>query len=153
MSPADALRDIVSSLPGGEGKEMSRDIENIQRMRDSATTGGKRPEDMSPQELHSILWQILTFRDSVVKKIEKTIGEFTDICYSERLIIAMNRENSWTWSIDREVNRCNFWYVTSFSIWQIDLDDICLVFVLTTLEVSSKNFCFCIESRAFVSLS
>ena len=74
VSPADALREMLSAIPGGEGKEMSRDIDNIQRMRDSATTGGKKPEEMSPQELHAVLWQILTFRDSVVKKIEKTIG-------------------------------------------------------------------------------
>ena len=26
--------------------------------------GGKRPEDLSPQELHSVLWQVLSFRDS-----------------------------------------------------------------------------------------
>ena len=74
VSPADALREMLSAIPGGEGKEMSRDIDNIQRMRDSATAGGKKPEEMSPQELHAVLWQILTFRDSVVKKIEKTIG-------------------------------------------------------------------------------
>lgn len=40
---------------------MSRDLESIERMRDG---GGKRPEDMSPQELHAALWKILTFRDS-----------------------------------------------------------------------------------------
>jgi hypothetical protein len=28
---------------------------------------------MSPQELHTTLWQILEFRDNIVKKIEKTI--------------------------------------------------------------------------------
>ena len=43
---------------------MSRDLDSIERMRDSATGGGKRPEAMSPQELHSALWKILTFRDS-----------------------------------------------------------------------------------------
>jgi hypothetical protein len=69
------------ALPGGEGAELSRDLDGIQRMRDSATGGGKRPEDMSPQELHSALWQVLTFRDSIMKKIEKTIREFTDIWY------------------------------------------------------------------------
>lgn len=53
---------------------MSRDLDNIQRMRDSASAGGKKPEEMSPQELYSVVWQILTFRDSVVKKIEKIIG-------------------------------------------------------------------------------
>ena len=46
---------------------MSRDLETIERMRDGAngaSGGGKRPEDMSPQELHTALWRILTFRDS-----------------------------------------------------------------------------------------
>lgn len=35
--------------------------------------GGKRPEDMSPQEIHAVLWQVLSFRDSIAKKIEGTI--------------------------------------------------------------------------------
>lgn len=64
---------------------MSRDLDNIQRMRASASSGGKKPEDMSPQELHSALWQILTFRDSIVKKIEKTIGKSTT-CAVERAV-------------------------------------------------------------------
>lgn len=55
---------------------------------------GKRPEEMNPQEIHAVLWQVLSFRDSgvyttsdaaygrtetctvVVKKISKTIGEW-----------------------------------------------------------------------------
>lgn len=45
---------------------MSRDLDSIETMRASAggPGGGKRPEDMSPQELHSAMWSILTFRDS-----------------------------------------------------------------------------------------
>lgn len=38
------------------------------------TANGKRPEDMSPQELHAVLWKVLSFRDAVAKKISKTIG-------------------------------------------------------------------------------
>lgn len=60
-SPEDALKGLLFSLPGGGGSDMSRDLESIERMRDG---GGKRPEDMSPQELHAALWKILTFRDS-----------------------------------------------------------------------------------------
>ncbi|KAK7678437.1 hypothetical protein QCA50_018497 [Cerrena zonata] len=52
---------------------MQREMESIERIRAEPSQGGKRPEDMSPQELHAVLWQVLTFRDSVVKKIEKTI--------------------------------------------------------------------------------
>ncbi len=74
VTPADTLRDVLFTLPGADS-EMSRDLENIERIRAGPTAGGKKPEEMSPQELHSVLWQVLTFRDSVVKKIEKTIGK------------------------------------------------------------------------------
>ncbi|KIM46972.1 hypothetical protein M413DRAFT_440527 [Hebeloma cylindrosporum] len=73
ISPTDALRDIMSAVPGGAGSDFSRDLENIERIRAGPAAGGKRPEDMSPQELHAVLWQVLTFRDSVVKSISKTI--------------------------------------------------------------------------------
>ena len=72
-----AIRDIFSKLPLGEdGATMTRGLENCERIRAGTAAGGKRPEDMSPQELHAVLWQVLTFRDSVAKKIEKTIGEY-----------------------------------------------------------------------------
>jgi hypothetical protein len=63
-NPADILRDLFFSLPGGEGGEMSRDLEAVERIRAGPAQGGKRPEDMSPQELHAALWQVLIFRDS-----------------------------------------------------------------------------------------
>jgi hypothetical protein len=63
-SPAvQSMSKVFGTLPGGEGHQMSRDMENVQRMSDP-NQGGKKPEEMSPQELHSALWQILTFRDS-----------------------------------------------------------------------------------------
>jgi hypothetical protein len=52
---------------------MTREMEGIDRIRAGPSQGGKKPEDMSPQELHAVLWQVLSFRDSVVKKISKTI--------------------------------------------------------------------------------
>jgi len=58
------LRDLFMNIPGGSGSEMSRDMDNIQRIRAGPEAGGKRPEDMSPQELHAVLWQVLSFRDS-----------------------------------------------------------------------------------------
>ncbi|EJD48317.1 Het-C-domain-containing protein [Auricularia subglabra TFB-10046 SS5] len=67
------LRDLFFQLPGGGGNEMARDMDGIQKLRDGPAQGGKKPEDLSPQELHAVLWQVLSFRDSVVKKIEKTI--------------------------------------------------------------------------------
>ncbi|KNZ72448.1 hypothetical protein J132_02959 [Termitomyces sp. J132] len=87
MDPAAVLRDLFFSIPGGGGGELSREMEAVERIRAvgqgqggwpgqqqaQGQGGGKRPEEMSPQELHSVLWQVLTFRDSVMKKIEKTI--------------------------------------------------------------------------------
>ncbi|KAI0819917.1 Het-C-domain-containing protein [Trametes gibbosa] len=72
-SPSDALRSLLFKLPGTDGGEMAREMESVERIRAGPAQGGKRPEDMSPQELHAVLWQVLTFRDSVVKKIEMTI--------------------------------------------------------------------------------
>jgi hypothetical protein len=69
----DALRNLLFTLPGGAGGDMSRDMEGIERIRAGPSQGGKRPEDMSPQELHAVLWQVLSFRDSIVKKISNTI--------------------------------------------------------------------------------
>ncbi|KAH8106508.1 Het-C-domain-containing protein [Phellopilus nigrolimitatus] len=72
------LRDLLAKVPFGNDSnmssaEMNREINSIERIRAGPSAGGKRPEDMSPQELHAVLWQVLTFRDSIVKKIEKTI--------------------------------------------------------------------------------
>jgi hypothetical protein len=63
-SPADILRDYLFKLPGGTGTEISRDMEGIERIRDAPAHGGKPPTEMSPQELHSVLWHVLSFRDS-----------------------------------------------------------------------------------------
>ncbi|KAI0051363.1 Het-C-domain-containing protein [Auriscalpium vulgare] len=73
LTPADTLRDLLFKLPGGSSSEMSRDLEGIERIRDAPAQGGKPPEQMSPQELHAVLWQVLSFRDGIVKKIEQTI--------------------------------------------------------------------------------
>ncbi|KAI0066935.1 Het-C-domain-containing protein [Artomyces pyxidatus] len=73
INPTDTLRDLLLKVPGGSGSEMSRDLEGIERIRDGPSQGGKSPDQMTPQELHAVLWQVLSFRDSVVKKIEKTI--------------------------------------------------------------------------------
>ncbi|KAJ3526948.1 hypothetical protein NM688_g8193 [Phlebia brevispora] len=70
---ADTLRDLLFKLPGSGGSEMAREMDSIERIRAGPSQGGKPPDQLSPQELHAVLWQVLTFRDSVVKKIEKTI--------------------------------------------------------------------------------
>ncbi|KAL1744889.1 heterokaryon incompatibility protein Het-C-domain-containing protein [Schizophyllum fasciatum] len=66
------LRQLFSLLPDGSGGDLSRDMDNVSGLRDG-TANGKRPEDMSPQELHAVLWRVLSFRDAVAKKISKTI--------------------------------------------------------------------------------
>jgi hypothetical protein len=66
---AGALRQMFFDLPGGGGGDLTRDMEGIQGMR-AGQLGGTDPSMMSPQELHATLWQILSFRDSVMKKIE-----------------------------------------------------------------------------------
>ncbi|KAJ2919808.1 hypothetical protein MD484_g554, partial [Candolleomyces efflorescens] len=68
--PIDAVTDLLSAFPGGN--DMSRELEQVSRASDPAA-GGKRPEEMSPQELHAQLWKVLTVRDAIVKKISKTI--------------------------------------------------------------------------------
>ena len=96
-SPAATVRSLLVKLPVGDNGDMERQMEGVERIRASSTQpGGKRPEDMTPQEMHAVLWQILLFRDSgasslmynpsvvhganqhsystVVKKIDKTIG-------------------------------------------------------------------------------
>lgn len=63
-TPADSLRELLFNIPGGSGSEMAREMDNIERIRAGPTQGGKPPDQMSPQELHAVLWQVLTFRDS-----------------------------------------------------------------------------------------
>jgi hypothetical protein len=63
------LRDAFLKLPGGSGDKMGRDMEGIERMRAGIERGDRRPEDMSPQEVHSVLWQVLSFRDSGMPSI------------------------------------------------------------------------------------
>jgi hypothetical protein len=63
-SPADILRDLLFKLPGGQGTGISRDMDGIERIRDAPAHGGKPPGEMSPEELHSVLWKVLSFRDS-----------------------------------------------------------------------------------------
>ncbi|EED83141.1 predicted protein [Postia placenta Mad-698-R] len=77
-SLADLLRSLLFKLPDtdGSGGEMERELEGVERIRAQgygAPPGSRRPEDMSPQELHAVLWQVLRFRDNVMKKITMVI--------------------------------------------------------------------------------
>ena len=64
-----ALRKMFFDLPGGGGDDLTRDMDGIQDMR-AGQPGGVDPSMMSPQELHNTIWKVLSFRDSVMKKIE-----------------------------------------------------------------------------------
>lgn len=66
---ANTLRQLFFDLPGGGGGDLSRDLDDVQNMR-AGQPGGLDPSQMSPQELHAVLWKVLSFRDGVMKKIE-----------------------------------------------------------------------------------
>ncbi|KAF8649338.1 hypothetical protein AX16_005873 [Volvariella volvacea WC 439] len=97
---SNVLRTLLSGLPDCD--DLIREMDGIDNIRSSVGMGkarsgtlltrdsgyggyggygggapavppGKKPEDMSPQEISSVLWQVLLFRDSVAKKISKTI--------------------------------------------------------------------------------
>ncbi|CEQ40366.1 SPOSA6832_01974, partial [Sporobolomyces salmonicolor] len=68
---ANTLRKMLFDLPGGSGSGLSREMQDVEDIRTRASNG--QMNDMSPQELHKALWQVLVFRDNVVKAIESTI--------------------------------------------------------------------------------
>lgn len=66
---------MLFSIPGAGGSDMARQMDGVERLSRAGQpgSGGKRPEDMSPEELHDALWQILVFRDNVMRTIETTV--------------------------------------------------------------------------------
>ncbi|THU84896.1 hypothetical protein K435DRAFT_869839 [Dendrothele bispora CBS 962.96] len=66
--PSSALRTLFPAIPGGAGKDMTRDMDNVDRIRAGPAQGGKRPEDRSPQELHAVLAGV-----ECQKKVKKSI--------------------------------------------------------------------------------
>jgi hypothetical protein len=67
----DILRQLFTSLPGSTGGDLSREMNEVEGMRGGP--GGMDPDMMTPQQLHDTLWKIMSFRDSVSKKIENTL--------------------------------------------------------------------------------
>lgn len=47
------------------GSDLSREMDGVENLSRAGAPGGggKKPEEMSPEELHATLWQILKFRD------------------------------------------------------------------------------------------
>jgi hypothetical protein len=66
---ADTLRDMLFQIPGGNGQQLSREMDDVQQL----SRGPIDPANMSPQELHAALWRVLSFRDNVAKSIERGI--------------------------------------------------------------------------------
>ena len=60
-SGTDGVRDLLFQLPSGQ--DLSREMQGVEDIRSRAQNGN--PTELSPQELHRQLWQILTFRDNV----------------------------------------------------------------------------------------
>jgi len=60
---SNALRELLFKLPDNHGGKMERELQGVERIRAQGGQGqgGRRPEDMSPQELHAVLWQVLTY--------------------------------------------------------------------------------------------
>lgn len=60
-SPTD-IKNIASRIPGVGGSDMDRDMANMDRSR--ASSQGKDPNNMSPQEIRDAIWPVLVFRDN-----------------------------------------------------------------------------------------
>lgn len=87
-STADGLRNLFGQLPGGAGGQMSRDMDGMR----AATNNNKPPDQMSPQELYATCWQVLTWRDGIMKSIERTIEKIPGLgSLIERITDSINR--------------------------------------------------------------
>lgn len=64
---ANNLRSMFFNIPGSNSDDLSREMDSIQNIR---ATSNQDPSTMSPQELHAVLWRVLSFRDNVMKRIE-----------------------------------------------------------------------------------
>jgi hypothetical protein len=85
---ADNLRDLLFQIPGGDGQQLSREMDGVSDLSRST----KDPMNMSPQELHATLWRILSFRDNVAKAIERGIEKIPGLgSLIERITNSINR--------------------------------------------------------------
>lgn len=51
---AQNLRTLIGQIPGGGGSELSREMDDVDRMRAGPGGGGSDPSMMSPQELYVV---------------------------------------------------------------------------------------------------
>lgn len=84
------LTSLLFDLPGAsDDGQLSRSMGDVEQIRQRAGAGGI--ENMSPQELHATLWQILEFRDGVMKKIENTLDRIPGLgALVEKLTNSLN---------------------------------------------------------------
>ncbi|GAA99255.1 uncharacterized protein L969DRAFT_86483 [Mixia osmundae IAM 14324] len=84
-STGSALHAMFGQLPGTSGNHLSRELDDVQNI-------SRDPMDMSPQELHAVLWKILKFRDDVCLVIERTIEKIPGLSsLVEKLTTAINK--------------------------------------------------------------
>ncbi|SCV73961.1 BQ2448_6391 [Microbotryum intermedium] len=90
--PTDTLRDLFVQLPGSTGNDLSREMDSVEDIRSRASNGTLDASAMSPQQLHATLWQLLTFRDKVVKGIEIGISKIPGLSsLIEKMTDSVNR--------------------------------------------------------------
>ncbi|GAA5907677.1 Het-C domain-containing protein [Sporobolomyces salmoneus] len=82
------LAKLLFDLPGGSGSNLSREMQGVEDIRTRASNG--QMDNMSPQELHAVLWKVLTFRDNVVKGMENTIEKIGLSSVVEKITTSVN---------------------------------------------------------------
>ncbi|GAA5960765.1 hypothetical protein JCM3765_007326 [Sporobolomyces pararoseus] len=82
------LAKLLFDLPGGTGSNLSREMQGVEDIRTRAANG--QMDNMSPQELHAVLWKVLTFRDNVVKGLENTIEKIGLASVVEKITTSVN---------------------------------------------------------------
>ena len=60
---------------------MAREMDGIERIRAGPAQGGKPPDQLSPQEMHAVLWQVLSFRDSGELELRPTRIEYNMLTF------------------------------------------------------------------------
>lgn len=83
-----SLAKLLFDLPGGSGSNLSREMQGVEDIRSRAANG--QMDNMSPQELHAVLWKVLTFRDNVVKGLENTIEKIGLSSVVEKITNSVN---------------------------------------------------------------
>lgn len=88
-SSTDSLASMLLQLPGSDSGELTREMNGVNDIRSRAASSTHEP---TPQELHATLFKLFTFRDNVVKSIERTIENIPGLSsLVEKLTDSINR--------------------------------------------------------------